>query len=78
MNAAFMSLQQHDRGIHAVWVRCWRAQRDGSPFPVRATAGDETRADHDQLKLPGYTFQMVLSWLMPYFAPVRRPPGTHG
>jgi len=78
MDAAFMSFQQRDRGIHAVQVRCWRAQCDGSPFQVRATASDETRADQDQLKLTGYTLQVVLSWLMPYFAPVRRPPGTQG
>jgi hypothetical protein len=38
MDAAFMSFQLHDSGIHAVWPGCWRGQRDGCLFPVGATA----------------------------------------
>ena len=43
MNAAFMSSQAHERGIHAVWPGCWRGQGDGSPVPVRTAAGGEAR-----------------------------------
>jgi hypothetical protein len=42
-------------------ARGWRGQSDESPFPVRAAAGGEARADHDQLKLTGKALQMVLS-----------------
>ena len=34
-------------------VRCWSGECDGSPFPVHAPAGSETRADPDQLRLSG-------------------------
>jgi hypothetical protein len=48
-------------------------------FLVRAAAGGEALADHDQLKLTENTLQMVLLTLMPYFASARRPqPGTRG
>jgi hypothetical protein len=48
VDAAFMSFQAHESGIHAVWPGCWRGQGDGSPFPVHDAAGGEARADHDQ------------------------------
>jgi hypothetical protein len=47
VNAAFMSFQPHESGLHAVWPGCWRGQGDGSLFPVRAAAGGEARADHN-------------------------------
>jgi hypothetical protein len=72
MNAAFMSFQPRESGIHAVWSGCWRGQWDGSPFPAGAAADGEARADHDQLELTRNTLQMVLSWLMPYFASAGR------
>jgi hypothetical protein len=64
VNAAFMTFQPRESGIHAVWsdadgasvtevrFRCAATggQRDGSPFPVRASSGGDARADHDQLK----------------------------
>jgi hypothetical protein len=53
MDAAFMSFQPHESGIHAVWPGAGRGQRDGSPFPMRTAAGGEARTDQDQLKLTG-------------------------
>jgi hypothetical protein len=53
VNAAFMSFQPRESGIHAVWSRCWRGQRDGSPFPMRAEASGEARAHQDQRRLSG-------------------------
>jgi hypothetical protein len=47
--AAFMSSQQHERGIHAVRARCWRGRCDGSPFPVCAAAYGAARADQDHV-----------------------------
>ena len=60
MDAAFMSFQPHESGIHAVQPGAGEA----SVMEVRfrcAAAGDEARADHDQLKLTGKALQMVLS-----------------
>jgi hypothetical protein len=45
MDAAFMSFQLHEGGIHAVWVRGWRGQWGEGLFPVYAAAGGEVRAD---------------------------------
>jgi hypothetical protein len=55
MNAAFMSFQPHESGIHAVWSGAGGASVTKVPFPVHATADGEARADHDQRKLTGNT-----------------------
>jgi quercetin 2,3-dioxygenase len=39
MNAAFMSSQLRESGIHAVGSGGWRGQRDGSSFPVCVVGG---------------------------------------
>jgi hypothetical protein len=43
MNAAFMSLQLHGSGIHALWSGHWRGQCDESLFPVHAAADGGAR-----------------------------------
>jgi hypothetical protein len=53
MNAAFMSCKQHEGGIHnGPYGGCRSAE---SAFPVRAAAGGEARAEHDQPELTGNT-----------------------
>jgi hypothetical protein len=47
MNAVFMLLQQHGRGIHAVRARYWRGDSDESPSPAQAAASGGARAEAD-------------------------------
>ena len=51
MNAAFMSFQAHESGIHAVWPGAGEANVTEVRFWRVPAAGGEARADHDQLKL---------------------------
>ena len=51
MNAAFMSFQAHESGIHAVWPGAGEASVTEVRFWRVPAAGGEARADHDQLKL---------------------------
>jgi hypothetical protein len=53
MDVPAMSLELHERGIHAVRSGAGEGGRDGSPFPVRAAADGDARADQDQNKLNG-------------------------
>ena len=50
MNAAFMSSQPRESGIHAVWSGAGEVSVTKVRFR-RAAADGEQRADHDQLKL---------------------------
>jgi hypothetical protein len=68
MNAAFMSFQPHESGIHAVWPGAGEVRGTEVCFrcALRAVARRERTTI---LKLTENTLWMVLSWLMPYFTP---------
>jgi hypothetical protein len=51
VDAAFMSFQPHESGIHAVWPGAGEAGVTEVRFPVHAAAGGEAQADQDQLNL---------------------------
>ena len=66
MNAAFMSFQPHESGIHAVWPGCWRGQGDGSPFAVHAAAvarRGQSGSPYDWLlAIAGLTYLLAVAW----------------
>jgi len=66
VDAAFMSLIQHERGIHAL---CFGTNGAGVTEARSHTCVLPYRTD----KLTGITLWMLLSWLMPYFESGRRP-----
>jgi hypothetical protein len=53
MNAAFMSFQPHESGIHAVWSGAGGASVTEVRFRCAAAAGGAARADDDQRELAG-------------------------
>jgi hypothetical protein len=59
MNAAFMSLELHDGGIHVVWPGAGGADVTRAGTGVCHGRGG-VRPDQDQLELTGNTLLMVL------------------
>jgi len=54
VDAAFMHVERHERGIHALCAGAAEAGVTEVRFPALAAgAGAGARADHDQLKLTG-------------------------
>jgi hypothetical protein len=57
MAAAITLFQLHGGGIHVVRPGTGVASVTEVPFPLRAGAGGEKRADHDQLKVSSIDLQ---------------------
>jgi hypothetical protein len=51
LNAAFMSSQPHESGIHAVWSGAGEANVTEVRFRWGAAAGGETRAHQERIKI---------------------------
>jgi hypothetical protein len=83
MDAAFMSLELHDGGIHVVWPGAGEAGVTGVrfgrvPWPAAGARPTKIKPEADRKRLTGDMSLMVQLRLKPYSASARRPyPGTH-